>query len=128
MIPCGLLCAVHSRNPPQHHLSYNIFYGNFNVFVVYLTHQIIVLGDLHERRRFANTSLHFKGSNLHPPYIYHLFDIFKLFCSGLAPKIKDERVGNKIHQSIYFDTLTYTAFNYFHTLFYVNKIKIIPVT
>lgn len=44
----------------------------------------------------------------------------------MTPKIKDVRLKDKTHQSIFFDTLTYEAFNYYYDLFYKDKIKIVP--
>lgn len=44
----------------------------------------------------------------------------------MAPKIKDAKIQNKVHQSIFFDTLTYEAFNYYYDLFYKNKNKQVP--
>lgn len=44
----------------------------------------------------------------------------------MSPRIKDVELKGKTHQSIYFDTLTYAAFNYYHELFYKDKKKILP--
>jgi predicted thioredoxin/glutaredoxin len=44
----------------------------------------------------------------------------------MTPRIKDTILNNKTHHSIYFDTLTYEAFNYYHEIFYLNKKKIVP--
>ncbi len=44
----------------------------------------------------------------------------------MSPKIKDAVLNGKTHQSIYFDTLTYAAFNYYHGLFYKDKKKVVP--
>ena len=43
----------------------------------------------------------------------------------MTPKIKDAKLQDKVHQSIYFDTLIYKAFNYYYYLFYKNKRKIV---
>jgi|SRR5882762_2320168 hypothetical protein len=83
------------------------------------------LGDLHNRKRHSNTSLHFKQSIQNEPYILHLYTLFKEFCK-MTPKIKDAKLKNKTHQSIIFDTLTYEAFNYYYDLFYNNKKKRVP--
>lgn len=45
----------------------------------------------------------------------------------MSPRITDAAVNGKKHQSIYFDTLTYEAFNYYHELFYSDKTKIVPL-
>jgi hypothetical protein len=85
----------------------------------------LALGDLYIRKRFKNTSLHFKQSINNEPYILHLYTLFQEYCK-MTPKIQDARVKDKTHQSIFFDTLTYEAFNYYHDLFYQNKIKVVP--
>lgn len=77
------------------------------------------------RKRSKNTSLHFKQSIKNEPYIIHLYTIFQEFCKT-TPQIKDARLKDKTHQSIFFDTLTYEAFNYYYDLFYKNKKKVIP--
>lgn len=85
----------------------------------------LALGDLHIRRRSKNSSLSFKQSIKNEPYIIHLYTLFQEFCK-MSPKIYDEQLKDKVHQSIYFDTLTYEAFNYYYDLFYKNKRKIVP--
>ena len=85
----------------------------------------LALGDLNIRRRSLNTCLRFKQSTKNEPYIQHLYTLFQEFCI-MTPKIGETMLNNKKYQSIYFDTLTYEAFNYYHELFYVNNIKIVP--
>jgi hypothetical protein len=83
------------------------------------------LGDLYIRRRNKNTCLCFKQSIKHEAYILHLYSLFQEYCK-MSPRIKDASLNKKVHQSIYFDTLTYEAFNYYHDLFYKDKVKIVP--
>lgn len=83
------------------------------------------LGDLYMRKRSLNTSLHFKQCINNEPYIIHLYTLFQEFCK-MTPKIKDAKLKDKIHPSIFFDTLTYEAFNYYYDLFYKNKKKVVP--
>lgn len=45
----------------------------------------------------------------------------------MSPRIKDAAVNGKTHQCIYFNTLTYEAFNYYHELFYKDKKKMVPL-
>jgi len=85
----------------------------------------LALGDLHVRRRYKNSSLSFKQSIKNEPYIIHLYTLFQEFCK-MSPKISDAKLKDKVYQSIFFDTLTYEAFNYYHDLFYKNKRKIVP--
>jgi len=85
----------------------------------------LALGDLHIRKRYpnSNTSLNFKGSQIHESYIRHLYSLFLIYCKS-EPKIFTTKLGNKIHYSISFDTLTNVEFNYYHDLFY--KINCVP--
>lgn len=96
----------------------------------------LALGDLYIRKRAKNTSLQFKQSVKHEDYILHLYTLFRLipapqglegaeYCK-MTPKIKDAIIKNKTHQSIFFDTLTYEAFNYFFDLFYQKGKKVVP--
>jgi len=93
----------------------------------YLKETIIgfVLGDLFIRRRYRNTSLNFKQSNKNSEYIFHLYSLFQEYCKS-SPRVYYQKLKDKTHESIVFDTLTYEAFNYYHELFYVNKRKIVP--
>lgn len=78
------------------------------------------------RIRFTNTSLHFKQSSINHAYILHLYTLFHKYCN-FSPRIRDAKLKDNIHQSSYFDTLTYPAFNYYHELFYKDKRKIVPL-
>lgn len=94
-------------------------------------HQIDVLvgsglGDLHIRRRYLNASLAFKQSIIHKEYIDHLFELFKMFCAKY-PADKVSHLDGKSYLQVYFETLTYAAFNHYHSLFYVNGVKIVPL-
>lgn len=83
------------------------------------------MGDLHIRRRFKNAYLNFKGSTKHEEYIRYLYSLFSTYC-GSEPKIRQAKLGDNIHYSIWFDTLTNPLFNYYHELFYKDKTKIVP--
>lgn len=85
----------------------------------------MALGDLYIRKRSKNTCLNFKQSIKNEAYILHLYTLFQEFCK-MSPKIKDAKLKDKTHQSIYFDTLSYPAFNYYYDLFYRDKKKIVP--
>lgn len=87
----------------------------------------LALGDIHIRKRKKtwNTYLCVKQSIKNEVYVIHLYDLFQEYCN-MTPRIKDTRLLGKTHQSIYFDTLTYPAFNKFHDMFYKDKVKIVP--
>lgn len=87
----------------------------------------LALGDIHIRRRKKthNTYLCLKQSIKNEPYIMHLYELFQEYCN-MTPRIRDTRLLGKMHESIYFDTLSYSAFNKFHDMFYKEKVKIVP--
>jgi hypothetical protein len=86
----------------------------------------LALGDLHIRRRFRNTCLCFKQSSINKKYIFHLYSLFQEYCKML-PRLYKQELKGKVYESIVFDTLTYSVFNYYHDLFYKNNVKIIPL-
>ena len=85
----------------------------------------LALGDLHIRKRNKNSSLSFKQGIKNEPYILHLYTLFQEFCK-MTPVVYEARLKDKVYHSIFFDTLTYEAFNYYHELFYKDKIKVVP--
>lgn len=87
----------------------------------------LALGDLHIRRRKKTWNTYFciKQSIKNEPYVIHLYSLFQEYCK-MNPRIKDTHLLGKTHQSIYFDTLAYPAFNKFHDMFYKEKVKIVP--
>lgn len=97
-------------------------------------HRIIIgliLGDLYIERKLTtrNARLSFDQSIAHEEYITSLHDIFKDFCTlplRYNTRKPDSRTG-KIYTSIVFKTFSLPCFNYYHELFYVNGVKIIPL-
>jgi hypothetical protein len=85
----------------------------------------LALGDLYIRKRYVNTCLCFKQSIINEAYIIHLYSLFQEYCKT-SPRTYSQKLGEKTYQAVVFDTLTYSAFNYYHALFYKNKIKIVP--
>lgn len=86
------------------------------------------LGDLHIDRKFNNSRLMFQQGLIHEAYIINLYDLFKDFCgSPLKYSVRkpDLRTG-KIYSRIMFNTYALPCFNYYHELFYVDRVKIIP--
>jgi hypothetical protein len=86
----------------------------------------LALGDLYIRRRYVDTCLCFKQSAKNKEYILHLYSLFKKYCS-MVPRSYEQKLNGKIYECIVFDTLTYTVFNYYHELFYNNRVKIVPL-
>lgn len=96
-------------------------------------HNIIIgsiLGDLHinKQHNSINSRLMFKQGLLNEVYILHLYDLFKHYCNsgpnyGASSHV---RTGN-INNNISFNTLSLPCFNYYHDLFYVDKVKRVPL-
>lgn len=88
----------------------------------------LILGDLYGRYRDGKTSFVFKQGIIHQEYIYHLYDLFRKYCSS-APKLSkslpDSRTG-KIYNSISFFTYTLPCFNELYNFFYKSGKKVIP--
>uniref|UniRef100_UPI0022374588 LAGLIDADG endonuclease n=1 Tax=Ramaria cf. rubripermanens TaxID=2016387 RepID=UPI0022374588 len=88
----------------------------------------LLLGDLYGRYRYGNTRFVFKQGLIHKDYLYHLYELFSLFCPS-EPKIfrglLDTRTG-KIYSSISFSTYTLPCFNELYHLFYLSGKKVIP--
>jgi LAGLIDADG DNA endonuclease family len=96
-------------------------------------HEIIIgvsLGDLFIRKvpKGKNAFLIFEQGLINEGYILHLYDLFKDYCTS-APKKYDrlpDKRTDKVYSRIQFYTYSLPCFNYYHSLFYVNGVKIIP--
>src|ERR1700674_423005 len=95
-------------------------------------HEIIIglsLGDLYIRKPRNNALLIFEQGLIHEAYILHLYILFKDYCN-LGPKYSQRKPdfrNGKIYSRITFYTYSLPCFNYYHKLFYVNGVKIIPL-
>jgi hypothetical protein len=96
-------------------------------------HNILIgslLGDLHinRQRNSINSRLMFKQGKINEAYILHLYDLFKYYC-GTGPKYSGNphvKTGN-INYSISFNTYSLPCFNNYYDLFYVDRVKRIPL-
>jgi len=96
-------------------------------------HNILIgslLGDLHinKQRNSINSRLMFKQGLLNEKYILHLYDLFRHYC-GSDPKYSSNphvKSGN-INKNISFNSYSLPCFNYYHDLFYVDKVKRVPL-
>jgi hypothetical protein len=88
----------------------------------------LILGDLHVNKASKNARLMFKQGLVHKDYIYHLFQLFSSYSKMEAPRHYEyfDKRTKKIYYSISFNTYSLPCFNYYHSLFYVNGVKIIP--
>lgn len=104
-----------------------------NLLIDHFTHSVIIgtlLGDsrVDKQKVNYNARLCFEQGELHKDYLFHLFDIFKPFCSMDQPsfRTKFHKKSNKNNYSFLFKTLSYPCFNIYHSLFYPNHLKIVP--
>jgi ubiquinol-cytochrome c reductase cytochrome b subunit len=91
-----------------------------------------LLGDAHAERRKggAGTRICFQQENIHVSYLLWLHSLLasRGYCSENPPKVYT-RLGHKgaIRKYSKINTWTYTSFNFVHDLWYVNKVKIVPL-
>ena len=91
----------------------------------------LILGDCFIEKRINNLNvrLRFRQSIIHKEYLLHLFDIFNNLCIS-QPKLDkhSNKITGKIHESIYFTSITLPCLNEFNSMFYNSKgTKIIPI-
>lgn len=72
-----------------------------------------------------NARLEFKQSYSHKEYVYFVFFILSHYCNSLPVFKKGIRKGNE-NYSLGFTTRSLLCFTELHSLFYPNKVKIIP--
>ena len=91
----------------------------------------LLLGDLfiQSQSKSGNVRLFFEQGIIHKDYLYHLFDLFKSYCST-EPKgytrAPDKRTGNS-YSRLSFKTYSLPCFKELHTKFYLEKVKVIPL-
>lgn len=88
-----------------------------------------LLGDGYLRRssQTSNTVFAIKRATSDKEYLLKEYSIFKKFCSSnVVDKQSFDKRTNKIYYGSYFETRSYSDFNYFYENWYLNKIKIIP--
>lgn len=72
-----------------------------------------------------NVRLGFKQSIAHSGYFWFVFNILSHYCSSFPHPIKGLRNGNQYFAIVFF-TRSLPCLNELHSLFYVNKVKVIP--
>jgi len=89
----------------------------------------LLLGDVHAQKRSRNTNLFFEQSVLHEDYLFHLYDLFKLYCLS-EPKLSvrnPSKVTGKTYSSLRFQTMALPCFNEFYELFFSLGPKDVPL-
>jgi hypothetical protein len=85
-------------------------------------------GSLELPARGKNARFIFSQSNKYKPYFLHMFLLLNLFCSNSFKSYdyKDKRT-NKMYTTLSFKTRALPIFTEFYKLFYINKVKSIPM-
>lgn len=101
----------------------------------FLTQVLIgcLLGDAHMRMfniqigARGNARFRFLQSLAQSDFIFHLYELFKDFCAS-PPKVGSSLIkeSNKLRFNISFATRNLPCFNELYSLFYFNRVKIIP--
>lgn len=95
-------------------------------------HEVIIgscLGDLYISKRYTNAILQFEQGKINEKYILHLYDLFKDLCPSPPKRYDrkpDSRTG-KVYSRIVFSTYSLPCLNYYHELFYVDRVKRVPL-
>lgn len=89
-----------------------------------------LLGDSYAERRYNGTRICFQQESKTVEYLHKVWEVFSDsgYCSLKKP-VAQKRVGiskDKYRFVYRFKTWTFQSFNFYHNLFYVNKLKIIP--
>jgi len=88
------------------------------------------LGDLHisriKDRPNITANLVFRQSIIQKDYFYYLYDLFKLYRTDTEPYIAESEISGKKYIALQFATRVFPLFNYYHDLFYIDNIKVVP--
>jgi hypothetical protein len=88
----------------------------------------LLLGALHAEKRSINTRFKFEQGKIHDESIYHLYELFKEYCSAVPNVVNrlPHRLTGSIYSIISFNTYSLPCFNYYHSLFYQAGRKKVP--
>jgi len=95
-------------------------------------HEVIIgccLGDLNVRKQTNFACLRFIQGIVNKDYIYHLSELFSSYSNMKTPKHYEflDKRNTKVNTSISFHTYSLPCFNYYYDLFYVDRVKRIPL-
>lgn len=93
----------------------------------------IMLSDGHISRRSLTSNARFifsqSGKEDKRPYFYLVYNMFKKYCvkgSEYQVKTWKDKKNNRVYTSVTFSTMQLPCFTKFHSLWYLNKRKIVP--
>jgi hypothetical protein len=90
----------------------------------------LLLGDMHIQRRTptANSRLVYAQSDKHLPYLLIVFSLFTgCFTVNYVTRVSSIVTLGITYTAHTFVTMALVCFNYYHSLFYVNGVKIVPI-
>ena len=73
-----------------------------------------------------NAKLGLKQSVKNMSYVSFVFSIMSHYCSSMPSLVKTPGREGKLHYGLYFVTRSLSAFTELHSIFYVNKVKVVP--
>lgn len=88
-----------------------------------------ILGDSYAEKHGEGTRFTFQQEESNMEYLvwFHKFFVERGYCSDIKPKVSTRLSKNgKVRYLYRFRTFTYTSFNPIYSLFYVNKVKVVP--
>lgn len=89
----------------------------------------LILGDLYIEKRSNYARLRIEQGLINKDYAYHLFELFSSFSKMKKPSHYEnfDKRTNKVYTKVRFSTYSLPCFNEFHSMFYINGKKIIPL-
>jgi len=75
----------------------------------------------------SNARFIFAQSHVREEYFNHVYSIFKPYCKGGSYQYRGDSKLTGTYLGFRFNTLTLPCFNFFYDLFYIDRVKIIPV-
>ena len=76
--------------------------------------------------RAKNARLGFKQSVKNMSYVFFVFNILSHYCSSMPSLTKSRVRAGKLNRDFFFITRSISVFTELHSIFYVNKVKVIP--
>lgn len=91
----------------------------------------LLLGDAHIQQRLStgNSRLRYAQTVKHDAYFYHVFDLFKKYCTVDFNVIEGSHLNSTTkmsYKSLTFLTISLPCFNEYRNIFYLNNTKIVP--
>ena len=92
----------------------------------------LTLGDISLEKATSNSNIRLRfdqSLSIHSEYLYFLYNLFKIYTLS-PPKStnrKPDKRRGKIYNSLIFQTKMLPCFNYLWDLFYIDKVKTVPL-